>query len=843
MCITHIFKNSIPYLYFLILHGILPSFFLYFGYVFGQTTTVSGKITDANTNVPLPFVNVTFRNSKIGTTTNLDGKYSLESYYATDSLVASFLGYKKMSKKVKKDVMQEINFELQPTTIELKAVEILGDKKQENPAHPILRNVMNNKKINNREKLEAYQYEAYNKVEFDLNNIDDEFKKRKVMKPFSFIFQYIDSSEKKPFVPIFITETSSEIYFRRDDGGKKEVVKGTRISGIKNESVSQFLGDMYQNFNIYDNYFTIFNKSFASPISDFWQLTYNYYLVDSVLIENNWCYKLHFKPKLKQGLAFTGDMWIHDTTYAVKRIEMSVSKEANINFVHEFRVAQQYTQVEKEVWMLTKDFLFVDFSLTNTTTGVYGSKTSSYRNFLINKPKESGFFSATTNITIEDSAMERSEDFWQEHRHEKLTTKEQRIYGMVDTIKNIPAFRTIIDVIHTFLYGYMPQGKVEIGPYFTLFSFNPVEGARFRVGIRTNHKFSKRLRPEVYLAYGTKDNRFKYGTSLLYTISQKPLQKVTLSYKHDVQQLGQEQTAWRHDNFLSSILRRNPAIKLSGFNELTCLYQYEFFQGLTAEPSLSQKRIYSISDSLRFERQNNGSGPAVSEEVHTSEVGISVRFAYNEKFVLGKFDRVSLGTKFPIIRINYTKGFSGILKSQYDYHKLKININDKWRFGPFGWSRVIVEGGKIFGEVPFVLQEIHNGNETWQYDMSAYNLMNFYEFVSDEYVSLFITHHFNGYFLNRIPLMHKLKWRETAFIKGVLGRLNYDSRNLLSFPWAMGTLNKGPYYEAGVGVENILKVLRVDALWRLSYLSYPDNEEKNKNISLFGVRATLYISF
>ena len=257
---------------------------------FSQTTKINGKVTDAETKQPLPFVNIAFKNSKIGTTTNMDGHYSIETYYPTDSLIASFIGYQPVKKKVKKDIAQVINFELKTGSIELAEIVIKADKKAENPAHPIMRGVIEHKDANNREKLSAYQYEAYNKIEFDLNNIDEKFKQQKVLRPFTFIFDYVDTSEAKDFLPIFITETMSDYYYKKTPRSQKEIIKASRISGIKNESVSQFMGDMYQNVNIYDNYIVVFGKSFIRPVTDFWNMTYNYYLMDSMFIDNKWCY-------------------------------------------------------------------------------------------------------------------------------------------------------------------------------------------------------------------------------------------------------------------------------------------------------------------------------------------------------------------------------------------------------------------------------------------------------------------------------------------------------------------------------------------------------------------------
>ncbi|HRH37885.1 MAG TPA: DUF5686 family protein, partial [Flavobacteriales bacterium] len=326
-----------------------------------QSTKVSGTVTDATTGEALPFVNISFQDTRTGTTTDFDGHYSIETYYATDSLIFSFVGYTPKKVAVKKDKVQVINVQLATSSAELQEVVVVPTG--ENPAFTILRRVIRNKPSNNREKLEAYEYEAYNKIEFDLNNITKEFTEKRIFKPFAFIFENIDSTDAKAALPIFMTESLSDVYYRQNPKAQREHIHGTKVSGIENESVGQFMGDMYQNVNIYDNYLVIFGKNFISPIADGGKLFYDYFLTDSLWIDTYWCYKLEFKPKRVQELAFQGTVWINDTTYAVKRIEAGIAQGANLNFVEAFEVKQEYEQVQNEVWMLTKDHLMVDLNI------------------------------------------------------------------------------------------------------------------------------------------------------------------------------------------------------------------------------------------------------------------------------------------------------------------------------------------------------------------------------------------------------------------------------------------------------------------------------------------------
>ena len=310
---------------------------------------------------------------------------------------------------------------------------------------------------------------------------------------------------------------------------------------------------------------------------------------------------------------------------------------------------------------------------------------------------------------------------------------------------------------------------------------------------------------------------------------------VKLYYRNDLEQLGQGINAWRTDNIVASVFRRNPAVQLNGFEEYKVQFEREWFQGFSNEISFTRRNLWSVSDSLKFLTLASDGNPVELPGVAFSEISLLTRFAYKEKFVAGEFERVSLGTKYPTLQLKYSLGIKDFLGGEYNYHRLVLNVRDKIWFAPLGFSNVIFEAGKIWGNAPFPVLELHNGNETLAYDPTAFNLMNFYEFVSDEYTSLAVTHHFNGLFFNRIPLFRKLKFRELASFKGVVGNLDPANRNVLLFPSGLGTLSR-PYAEAGFGVENIAKVLRIDAWWRLTYLDNPD-------IAKFGIRALLQVRF
>jgi len=809
--------------------------------VSAQRTVVSGRVTEAATGESIPYVPVFFKGTKTGTTSDLDGNYRIETYYSSDSLTVKATGFASQSKYVKEGIEQVLNFQLSTSSRELNTIVIRPDDGP-NPAIALVKKVLRNKKVNNREKLDGYEYEAYNKVEFDLNNITDKFQQKRIFKPFSFVFEGIDTSESKPYLPVFMTESLSDYYFKQNPKTSKEIIKASQVSGVENESVQQFLGDMYQNVNVYDNNIVAFDKSFVSPISAYCLAFYDFDIIDSAYIDNKWCYQLQFFPRRKQELLFFGEMWINDTTYAVKRIEATIADDANINWIKEFKVTQEYDEVEPEVWMLIKDQLLVDFNISDKKMGVYGRKTSTYKNFVINKPRDDGFYSGISDIIVNEDAGDKTKEFWNEARHVPLTDKEQRIYSMVDSLKVVPQFKTISNLINLFVNGYKVVGPWEFGPYYTFYSFNPIEGNRLRMGGRTSNKFSKKIMLEGYAAYGLGDERWKYGGGFLLMLNKNPRMAIGGNAKRDMEQLGQSTGAFRQDNVLSSVFRRNPAIKLTDVTEVSSYFEREWLYGWSNRLTFTHRVLKPAGNDYRYVRSSPDSQTLLPvNDITTSEFTLYTRFAYKEKFVYGEFERVSLGTTYPELEIAYSIGSPGILGSDFEYQKLIGRISDTWRFGPLGFVNVTFEAGKIFGNLPYPALMLHQGNETFFYDETAYNTMNFFEFVSDEWASVWATYHLEGLFLNRIPLMRKLKWREVVAAKALIG--GYDRANdlILSRDFDedgnpdIYTLGK-PYVEAAIGIENIFKVFRIDMLWRLSYLDNPD-------IFKVGLRAKFQVSF
>ncbi|MFH0867423.1 MAG: DUF5686 family protein [Bacteroidota bacterium] len=799
-----------------------------------------GKVTDAASQQPMPFVNVYIKGTATGVRTDFNGEYALEFTTSADSLTASFVGYVTVQKSIELHKFQTIDFLMFEDMISLNEVII---RPTTNPAEVLLKKIIRNKKKNNGEDLQAYEYEAYSKIEFDANNISEKFQDSKIVKPFQFVFENIDTStiNGKSYLPLFLTETLSDVYFRAEPNVKKEIIKASRVSGVDNESIAQFLGDMYQDVDIYDNYMTLFDKNFVSPIANFGLGYYKYYLTDSTYFGKNWCYKIMFKPRRKQELTFTGYFWVADSSFAIKKFDMRIADDANINFINDMVTLQEFEPVEDTCWMVAVDKLVVDFNLVNNTKnnmGFYGTKTTSYRNYVFNKPKNERFYSTPANIIVEVDATEKADSFWVAHRHDTLSKDEKAIYKMVDTLETVKLFRTYVNVVKTIVMGYYVKGNFEWGPYFNVISFNDIEGARIRIGGRTSNDFSTKLMLEGHVAYGTKDKSFKYGGGFLYMLAKNPRKSFGAWYKYDIEQLAESQNSFVTDNILASLLRRSPYDKLTTVREFKFIYEHEWFTGFSNNIHFIHRDIFPLG-STKFEF-NQGGALKEMNSVTTSEIQVDTRFAYNEKFVSGEFIRTSMGTEYPVLSFKYSYGIKDLWKGDYEFTRAQLGLEHWFNIGTLGWSKYIIEAGKIWGTLPYPLLKLHEGNETWVFDDYAFNLMNYYEFASDKYISAYFVHHFDGFFLNRIPLMRKLKWREVASVRGAFGNLSEKNIIASAFPPSLSKLDK-PYFEVGAGVENIFKLIKINAVWRLSHLDHKKTD--GTYVSKFGILGTFQIYF
>lgn len=816
----------------------------------GQTK-VGGMVTD-DSGEPVAFANILFKGSTEGTITNDNGRFYLESDTNHDVLVISFIGYDTKEIELASRVNYDMNIVLSKATQQLNEVVLISGKqsKKNNPAVDILRKIWSKKRENGIRKFNQYAFDKYEKVEFDLNTIDSALMKRKIFKGLEFVFQDLDTSRitGKTYLPIFLNETFSKVYGDNILNEEKEDVLGNKNSGFENnQAIIAFVQDLYQSYDIYDNYLKFFDKSFTSPLSRTGIDTYNYALRDSAFIDNKWCYNIVYYPRRKNELTFKGDFWVNDSTWAIKNINLEVTKSANINWVKEIYIEQDFEVVNDSLFLLKRDYMLSDFSFQKKekSRGVYGKRTTVYDNYEFDRKRPKEFYRKDLN-PLDINLIVRDDEFWQKNRLESLNKDEAGIYTLLDTLKTVPKFKSYYNLVSVLGSGYVEVDKwdLDIGNVYDVFGYNPAEGPRFRLGARTYRGQNDLWRLEGYLAYGISDKKMKHGLSGKFLIDPKTRLIVSGGNRRDIEQLGVSLTATRdvlgRSIASSSLLTVGANNRLTNINLSALSFEVEPITNFRISLGGTFRTLSSaLPNDFSLEYIDSESPTGVSSEIRQFDFNTLLIYTPGKKTIGYGVERRDVNDTYSTLLLNYTKGTDGVLGSDFNYQKLQFSYSQPWQLGGFGRLMSTVELGKTFGEVPLGLLSVVPGNQTFFSNYGTFPNLDFYEFVTDTYAAVHLEHNFNGRLFSRIPFLRKLNLREIVGLRGVWGSLT-DENIALSAPATINTPLRAPsekiYYEYSLGIGNIFRIFRIDFNFRGNYLDNP-------NARPFGITGSFGFSF
>lgn len=810
-----------------------------------QSTRVRGRVTDTEGN-PLSFASVVFKGTTVGMMTDEEGLFSLETREAVDTLQVMMMGYISQERAVKRAAYSEHHFKLQTADFAIDQVVVTPG---ENPAFPILDRVIERKKRNNPDHYDSYTTETYTKMELGLTNIKEEFKNKRMQRNFGFIFEYVDTSALtgRRYLPAMISETKADYYHALSPSVDREVIRANRVSGVEDTfSIAQFTGQMPGNVNFYHNFIDIFNVRFASPLADGGRMFYNYFLIDSLEIEGRKSYKIRFHPRSLASPVLDGEMHIDAESYALKNVSARLPRRSNINWIKHLVLENENELVDSLHWMRRRDRVQAEFTISlrdsSKLTSFIGTREVAYRNTRIGVEIPEEVLRMDNNVYVEAREEVQDDAFWNEVRPYALSEREQGIYHMVDSIQRAPLYRNIYTTINMFIVGHYNTKYIGIGPYYKLASFNDLEGFRPQLGGRTTANFSRRVRLSAYGAYGTKDERWKGGAGAELMFGKRLTRKLTIRGAHDVMQLGAGANALTESNILSSIFSRGDQ-RLSMVDRGEIQYEHEWIHGVSTFLTGQMRRIYS---NRYVPMALPGDEVRLLESVDDASVSVGVRLSKNEKIYRSAFDKNSLGSIYPILTLSATAGLKNVLRDSPEYYRVDGSIFYRPELPPLGHSEIMLQAGQIWGDVPYPLLKLHEGNGTYFYDPYAFSCMDYYEFASDRWVACFFEHHFGGVLLGKIPLLKRLKLREVLVAKGVWGTLSEQNDGSathtpapLRFPVGLDSVSK-PYFEAGFGIENIFRLVRVDFIWRLSHREAVPGGPKPQN---FSINASLHLDF
>lgn len=832
-----------------------PLFFLLFFIesVYAQNTA-NGRIVDAKTNKEISGVDVFINENDKPVLTTASGNFMVQS----DSIIykLKFLrkNYALESIAVTPETASNIFVKLsQEKVSSIEEVVIHNEKpkyknKKENPAYAIMQKVWERKRNNGLDKFDTYTYKEYEKIQFDANNLDSAFMKRKIFNKLDFIFEYADSTASgKMGLPLFLNEAVYENYGEnRPSKRNKRLLTAQKTSGFQdNQIITLTAKNLYRDINIYDNTLNYFDIGFPSPVGETGFSTYDYNLVDTISIRGENAFKIRYQPKRTEVLAFQGYLFIDTDSYAVLGATLKSTQKINVNFINGISTELEYDNPDENTFLPRKfvtEIEMTPFSKKKTSKSIVAKRSVDYSDYEFNKPLEDNIFKRKEE-EYNDRFVDKDDAYWLQARPDSLSKSEQGIYNMLDKLQQTPKFNRLVKLYETLGSGYYNVGKsIDIGPIFSVYGKNEVEGDRIRLGARTYFTRNDPWRVQFYTAYGFKDQQLKYGAEARFMFNRVNRFTVGAGTRRDILQLGVQLT--NDDGIMartfasSTIFARGENASLSSLNQTNVFTSIEPWKNFQIRLDGSMQSIKSANpDGFNLMYYKNGDLRKTTNDSHFT---LSLITRPGAKFSQTGIDRYEHGTLAPTIILKYTRGVEGLFGSDFNYNKLQFMFYKPVLIGSWGKTLVNFEAGKNFDTVPLALQNVIPGNQSYSLAANTFAQLNYYEFVADTYTTLHLEHHFNGKILSYIPLIKKLKLREIAFIRGAYGTLSDASKAINVAGFKYSAPSEHIYYEYGVGIENIgfgnLRIFRVDFNWRGNYLDRPD-------ISKFGIKAGFQFGF
>lgn len=832
---------------------------------------IQGVVTDLLTNEPIPYLSVFYEGKGVGSITDNDGNYKVETRKGWNKLTFSAVGYVTKVVNIIPGVTKNLNVRMRPDDIMLDEVVVKPKRekysRKNNPAVELMKKVIAHKKNNKLSENDYYQYNKYQKITMSLNDVTPEMLEKGMYKKMPFLKDQIELCEEtnKFILPISVDETASQKIYRKHPKSEKTIIKGMSSTGVNElfatgDMLSTVLKDVFTDVNIYDNDIRLLQYPFISPISSSDAISfYKFYIMDTTFVDKDKCFHLTFVPNNSQDFGFTGHLYVlADSSYTVKKCTMNLPKKSGVNFVDNMDIIQEFEQLPNGEWVLKTDDMIVEMTLMKIMQGFQIRRTTRYSDYAFDELPQQLFKRKGAEIKEAD-AMMRGDDFWNQYRPVPLTQTESSMDMLVKRLEQMPGFKYVIFVLKAFIENFVETGtkehpsKVDIGPVNTMISNNYIDGLRLRMSAQTTANLNPHLFFKGYYAYGFKDHRSKYMGEVEYSFNKKeylprefPKNSITFSYQYDVMSPTDKFLKTDKDNVFVSF-KTSTVDQMSYVRNIALKYENETQFGLKTTVEVKHSTDEPTGGLAYI---TNDDQKTLVPEIQTMEASLAFRYAPGETFVNTKQRRIPVSFDAPVFTLSHTAGFKGVLGGEYNYNLTEIGLYKRFWFSSWGKIDMFVKGGAQWNKVPFPLLIMPAANLSYILQRETFNLINNMEFLNDRYASLDVSWDLNGKIFNRIPLLKKLKWREAIGFKMLYGHLT-DKNNpmkhpgdseLFLFPTRDGRPTsfvmdpKTPYMECSVGIHNIFKILHIDYVRRLNYLDHPD---ANK----WGVRFMVMMTF
>ena len=814
------------------------------------------QLRDSVTGENLPFVTVVTKEGKKRTfAADEHGKIIVPEAFSNTKLESLYTGYLNKEFTVGNgDTLVIIN--LSPTVHTLEDVYIRPKKekysKKNNPAVDFVNRLRKDSKQFNPENEPYYSYDKYEKTLLGINNFNGKFEKGLMGKQAKFMEQYVDTSPVTGarLLDLLLKEKSSTRIISQEPKANKEIILGYKAVGIdemiNQDNIKVLLDDIIKDVDVYSSDINLLSNRFVSPLSPIGPDFYKYYLTDTVFIGEDECIELTFAPHNPQSMGFNGKIYVlaGDTSMFIKRITMRTPHDINLNYLRNLYINQSFIKDSLGNRHKTFDDLVVEMKILPGTPEFYGRKTSVFDNFSYQKRDEFKdlYHKLGNEISLTDS-IDATAQFWDEKRMVPLNPSETRMQFMKSDWRKVPLFywsEKVIGLLESGYVGTWKPSKVDIGPINSLISYSSSQGVRLRLGAMTTAALNPHLFLSGYVAYATKTKLWRYSGTVEYSFTRKkrfasewPKNGFYASYAYDSELIGERYLFTNAYNIVLSLTRKSNNLwvdrKIARFG-----YVLELANNFSFEAGLKYNQLISTPD-VPFIL---GSGRQIPS-YRQANFNVSLRWAKGEKFVQGRSHRHAVNMDPWIIKITHEFGPKGLFGAAFTTNITEISLQKRLWFSAFGYMDLLAKAGKVWNSVYFPALLWPNANLSYTIQPESYSLLDPMEFANDAYGALDLTYFGNGILFNRIPGINKLKLREVVTFKGLMGTLSdrnnpkYNSE-LLKFPseaLAM-KMKTTPYMEVGVGIDNILTVLRVDYVWRLTYRDNPGVDHSGIRVSL-----------
>ena len=808
---------------------------------------ITGYIIDAANGDSIPFASAIYKGHGVAVVSKINGHYSIPRHNGWQ-LTFSSVGYAPKVITINASTPSKLNIKLKPDTKMLKEVTVRSKKqrysRKNNPAVELMRKVVANKKKTDLDNRDFYQYNKYQKITLAINEITNEKLESPKFKKMSWLKDQVEMCEynKKMILPVSVDETVTQKIYRKKPHDEKNIIKGQNSTGINDllqtgDILTTTLKDVFTDVNIYDDQVRLLQYPFTSPIGKDAIAFYRFYIEDTVYVDRDRCFHLHFLPNNQQDFGFRGDLYIlADSSYQVKRCELTIPKRSDVNFVENLRVVQEFTQLPDSTWVLTTDDMIAELKIASFLQKAIVIRTTRLSDYAFDElPRQ--LFKGKAKEVKEADAMMRDDAFWDKYRQVHLTKSESKMDAFVHNLEQIKGFKYIIFGVKAFVENFVETGnpsKVDIGPINTMLTSNSVDGLRARVSAQTTANLNKHFFLSGYYAHGFDSQKNYYKADFIYSFNKKeylprefPKRTLTLSSTYDVCSPSDKFMHTDKDNVFTSFKWTN-VDKMMFYNKQELVFEREEDWGFKTTLGLKLEENEACGD-LRFSPLSN---PAVSEKIRTTELRAELRFAPGETFINTKQRRLKINLDAPVFTVSHTLGIKNLLGGDYSYNYTEASIYKRFWMKSWGKIDCYVRGGIQWEKVPFPLLCMPATNLSYIIQDQTFQMINNMEFLNDRFASAEVSWDLNGKIFNRIPLIKKLKWREYIGVKCLWGELsdknnpylaqNAGSPLLMAFPSTSFIMDpKTPYVEICAGVHNIFKLLHVEYVRRLNYLDLP----------------------